>query len=73
MDWEKIDLHNTTAPLLLDDGIDLDEFRRVFMKGRRKLRKLKARMILQFLMHHPIYAMWRTLTQPKRYLSVMHK
>ncbi|MCU0784433.1 MAG: B12-binding domain-containing radical SAM protein [Verrucomicrobia bacterium] len=73
MDWEKVDLHNLAEPLLLDDTVDRAEFTRVFLKGRRKLRRLKAKMIFSFVAQNPVYSLRKALQEPKYYLPMLSK
>lgn len=54
MDWNLLNHHNVENPLLLDEGIDREEFKRVFLEGRGKLRKMKIRLIKEFIFKNPI-------------------
>lgn len=73
MDWEKEDLHNVTDPLLLDDTVDRQQFAAVFLKGRRKLRKLKFKLIVNFLLKNPIAATRMVWREPGYYLPMLSK
>lgn len=54
MDWNLLSHHNVENPLLLDEGIDREEFKRVFLEGRKKLRKMKIRLVKEFIFKNPI-------------------
>ena len=69
MDWERLECHNPGDALLLDDSVDRDEFVRVFARGRRKLRILKIRLILNFLRKKPLLFAKLLFREPLHYLS----
>ncbi|MBU4086937.1 MAG: B12-binding domain-containing radical SAM protein [Nanoarchaeota archaeon] len=54
MNFNLLTPHNLENPLLLDDDIDKEEFKRLFLLGRKKLRKLKIQMIFKFFKIHPL-------------------
>lgn len=54
MDFSLLDHHITQRPLLLDDGISTDEFNEVFWEGKKKLRKLRSKLIMDFLLNNKI-------------------
>lgn len=67
MDWNVLSHHNLDNPLLLDENIDKEEFKRVFLKGRKKLTKLKIRLIKEFIIKNPIKASKMVVTEPFYY------
>lgn len=68
MDWNLLGHHNIDNPLLLDENIDKKEFKRVFLKGRKKLAKLKIKLIKEFVINNPIKAFQMVLTEPFYYI-----
>ncbi len=68
MDWNLLSHHNLDSPLLLDENINNEEFKRVFLKGRKKLTKLKIRLIFDFVLNNPIKTSKMILTEPFYYI-----
>ncbi len=68
MDWDLLSHHNLENPLLLDETINKAEFKKVFLKGRKKLTKLKIRLIRDFILKNPIKASKMVLTEPFYYV-----
>ncbi len=69
MDWGLLSHHNIENPLLLDEDIDKKEFKRVFLKGRKKLRKLKIKLISEFILKNPLATMRMVVKEPKYYAT----
>jgi len=69
MDWDLLAVHNLDNPLLLDENIDKKEFKRVFMKGRRKIRKLKIKLIKEFVARNFFVTIKLVLNDPRYYLT----
>ncbi len=69
MDFRLLDHHYGGMPLLLDEGISTQEFRKVFLKGRKKLRKFKINLIKKFLFRNPSKAIILFLKEPRYYAS----
>jgi radical SAM superfamily enzyme YgiQ (UPF0313 family) len=72
MDWNLLS-HHTETPLLLDDNISQDDFQKVFKEGKSKLRRLKIKMIKQFVIKHPFTALKMVATEPSYYISRVWK
>jgi len=73
MNFDLLDHHNQTKPLLLDPNIDLEEFQKVFLQGRKKLRKFKIRLIENFIFKNPIGAITMVAKEPQYYISRIFK
>jgi anaerobic magnesium-protoporphyrin IX monomethyl ester cyclase len=73
MDWNLLSLHNVDNPLLLDDTVNKEEFKKIFFEGRKKLRKLKIKMIKQFLRQNPTVFLKMILTEPGYYTTKVIK
>lgn len=78
MDFKKLDLENTEKSLLLEDGIDKDEFSRVFKKTRYLLRGQKYKMLFEFIVRDPLFILNRFINEPlfilrKVYLFIFRK
>jgi anaerobic magnesium-protoporphyrin IX monomethyl ester cyclase len=54
MDWTKLSLFNTDEPLLLDPGIKLKDFKRVFWKARLRVRLFESRYWFRKLTSSPL-------------------
>ncbi len=67
MDWNLLSHHNIDNPLLLDENIDKEEFKKVFLRGRKKLTKLKIKLIKEFIIKNPIKASKMVVTEPFYY------
>ena len=53
MDWAKLSLFNTDEPLLLDSGIKLNDFKRIFRRARLWVRLFELRFWLNKLARSP--------------------
>ncbi len=73
MDWKLIDLHNIENPLLLDETIKRAEFKKIFLESRKKLRKVKIRMIKNFIIRNPISTLKMVSKEPRYYLIRIFK
>jgi len=73
MDWDILSHHKIDDPLLLDENVDREEFKRVFLKGRKKLRKMKLKLIKEFARKNLLLMAKLTLNDPKYYLSRIYK
>jgi len=65
MNWELLSHQNVDNPLLLDETIDKEEFKKVFLEGRKKLRKFKIRLVIDFVLHRPFAAIKKVLKEPE--------
>jgi radical SAM superfamily enzyme YgiQ (UPF0313 family) len=73
MNFKLLDHHYEGRPLLLDDNISVREFREIFSKGRKKLRKFKVRLIKKFLLRSPSNAIRLFINEPKYYARRIFK
>jgi anaerobic magnesium-protoporphyrin IX monomethyl ester cyclase len=69
MDWNLLSHHNVENPLLLDEGIDREEFKKVFLAGRKKLRKMKTGLIREFVFKNPIDTLSLLTRNPAYYFN----
>jgi radical SAM superfamily enzyme YgiQ (UPF0313 family) len=69
MDFRLLSHHNLDNPLLLDSDVDKEEFKRIFVEGRKKLRNLKIKMLISFLMNHPIKTLSLSVKYPSYYVN----
>jgi len=69
MDFNLLSHHNLDNPLLLDEDVDKDEFKRVFLKAMAKLRKLKLKLVTRFFLSNPIRTMELFVKSPFYYTS----
>ena len=69
MDFRKLSLHGIDNPLLLDDNVDKNEFKKVFLQGRNKLKKLKFNLIKNFVIHNFANAVLMFVKEPKYYFN----
>jgi anaerobic magnesium-protoporphyrin IX monomethyl ester cyclase len=65
MNFNLLSHHNLKRPLLLDKNISTEEFRRVFLTGRRKLRKFKIFLIWNFFIKNPSQTFLMCIKEPK--------
>lgn len=69
MNWGLLSHHNLEYPLLLDEDIDKNEFKELFLKGRKKLRKLRFKMIYLFIVKNPMIILKLLISEPAYYLK----
>lgn len=69
MDFRLLGHHAIDNPMLLDPEIDREEFKKVFLKGRRKLRKFKIKLIRDFVINNPWKAVTMIAKEPGHYLG----
>jgi len=73
MNFSVLAHHNIDNPMLLDDNIDKKEFKKIFLRGRKKLRKLKIRLIKNFIFKNPGKALRLVSKEPKYYIARLFK
>ncbi|MBU0467043.1 MAG: B12-binding domain-containing radical SAM protein [Nanoarchaeota archaeon] len=73
MNFKLLDHHYSGRPFLLDEKISTQEFRDVFFRGRKKLRKFKISLIKNFLIKNPSNAIKLFLKEPRYYGSRVFK
>jgi hypothetical protein len=73
MDFSLLQHHSIDNPLLLDPEIDRTEFKKVFMKGRGRLRKFKIRLIRNFVLKNPLNTVLMVLKEPKHYFLRVYR
>ncbi|MDD5254362.1 MAG: radical SAM protein [Candidatus Nanoarchaeia archaeon] len=64
MDWNLLSYQRISNSLLLDEGIDKDEFVKVFLEGRRKLQYFRWKKVKRDLRNNPHVLAWNTLKKP---------
>jgi len=64
MDWDLLSHQNIDKPLLLDDDISVEEFKKVFLKGRAQMRYFKWKKILSFIRNSPLETLGIFLLHP---------
>jgi len=69
MDWNLLSHHNIENPLLLDESIDREEFKKVFLEGRKKLRKMKIGLVKEFVFNNPIGTLSLLTKSPGYYVN----
>lgn len=73
MEWDLLGMHQLDNPLLLDENIDKKEFKEVFLEGQKELRKLRIKLIRNFLIKSPFAAIRLVMGDPKYYFSRFFK
>ena len=73
MDFSLLDHHISKRPLLLDSEISFKEFKKVFLNGRKKLRKLRIKLIKNFLLKNPVRTIELVFKEPKYYINRIMK
>jgi len=69
MDFRKLSLHGIDNPLLLENNVNRAEFKKVFLEGRNKLKKLKFKLIKNFIIHNFINAILMFVKEPRYYIN----
>jgi len=69
MDWDMLSHQNIDNPLLLDEEVDKEEFKKEFLIGRKKLQKIKIMFVIDFLRRNPFNATKFFITNPRYYSS----
>jgi len=73
MDWDLLSHHNIENPLLLDEGIDKKEFKKVYLEGMKKLRRIKIKLVKDFVLKNPIATMNLLVKRPVYYFKRVFK
>jgi radical SAM superfamily enzyme YgiQ (UPF0313 family) len=73
MNWDLLSNHNLDNALLLDDAVNREKFKKTFLKGRRKLLKLKLKLIKEFVINNPVQASRMVLSEPIYYFPRLIK
>jgi radical SAM superfamily enzyme YgiQ (UPF0313 family) len=69
MDFDLLNLHSVKRPMLLDDDISTEEFNNVFSQGMKKLRKLKLKLVFDFVLKNPINTTLMVAKEPVYYFN----
>jgi radical SAM superfamily enzyme YgiQ (UPF0313 family) len=69
MDWNLLSHQNIDDPLLLDESIDKEEFKKVFLEGRKKLRRMNIGLIRDLVLNSPFGVIRLFVKDPVYYLS----
>lgn len=67
MDFSLLQHHSLDNPLLLDPEISRDDFKKVFLKGRKKLKKFKLKLIRDFIFKNPFRTLSLVAKEPGYY------
>jgi radical SAM superfamily enzyme YgiQ (UPF0313 family) len=67
MNFDLLTHHSIDNPLLLDENVDKEEFKKVFLEGRKKLVKLKMRLIKDFVRKNLLSTISMFAKQPRYY------
>jgi len=69
MNFNFLSHHNIDNPLLLDPEIDKQEFKKVFLQGRKKLIKVKLKLIKDFVRNNLTSTILMFVREPQYYLN----
>jgi len=69
MNFNLLSHNNIDNPLLLDDDVDKKEFKRLFLIGRKKLRKFKIKMVISFFLTNPLNSIKIFFKYPRYYFN----
>src|SRR3989344_3234557 len=73
MDFSLLDHHISRRPLLLDKEISFEDFEEVFLEGKKKLRKLRAKLIIDFLRNNKMNTIKLISRDPRYYMKRVTK
>jgi len=73
MDWRILSHQNFENPLLLDQNINKEEFKKIFLEGRKKLRYFKWKRAKWLLKNDPYWLIKQTLKKPKYATNLLLK
>jgi anaerobic magnesium-protoporphyrin IX monomethyl ester cyclase len=68
-DWDRLACQNYDEPLLLDDSVDIKEFKRVYNKILDRITSMRWNKVRSFLFHNPLETTLYALQQPKYVLQ----
>ena len=71
MDWKLLSHEAIDNPLLLDPAIDIEDFKKIFFEGRRRLNRFKWNKIFSFLKSDPISTVTYFLSNPFKYTRLL--
>ena len=73
MDWRLLSHQNFDNPLLLDPDVNKEEFKKIFLEGRRRLKYFKWKRITKELKRDPIWVLKQTIKKPKYAVNLLFK
>jgi len=73
MDWRLLSHQNFNNPLLLEPNINKEEFKKIFLEGRRKLKYFKWKRIIHQLKRNPMWIIRQSIKKPKYVANFLFK
>lgn len=73
MNWDMISHQNIGNPLLLDQNINLKDFKKIFFKARSKLNYFKWKLLMRSLLNNPIETLKKGFFNPVKSFKILFK
>ncbi|MDD5331716.1 MAG: radical SAM protein [Candidatus Nanoarchaeia archaeon] len=71
MDWNDLSFQRIENPLLLDEHISREEFKKIFIEGRKKLQYFRWKKIKRDLIHNPHYLILNAIKKPQLLFQII--
>lgn len=74
MNWDILSINHQQMnnPLLLDDNISKEEFKKIFLEGRKKLEYFRWKVFQDNLKRHPLRVLKKVIVSPGRILKIIN-
>jgi len=73
MDWNLLSHQNMNNPLLLDDNISIDDFKKIFLQSRIKQQHFRWNKIKYDIIHHPFSITKNVFKKPEILFGILFK
>lgn len=71
MNWSLLSHESIQNPLLLESTINIDDFKKIFLSGRRKLNRFKWNKVFSFLKSDPLSSIVFFMSRPFLYMKIL--
>jgi len=71
MDWNLLSHQSLDNPLCLDENIDREDFKNIFLEGRDRLNRFKWNKAFSFFKDNPIATARKFISSPSKYIGLL--
>ena len=70
-DWDALAYQNTDCPLLLDEEVDQEEFKKIWLKIHQRIIRFRWNKVVSFAVHNPLMTLLFILKSPLLSLKLL--